>query len=61
MGLPIHAGSAHSRRPKAKIGPQDETIGATALWVLPNPSGLNAHYQAARLAEVFRELRRGVG
>jgi TDG/mug DNA glycosylase family protein len=36
-------------------------IGQTRLWVLPNPSGLNAHYQADRLAEVFRELRRSVG
>jgi TDG/mug DNA glycosylase family protein len=47
-------------RPKAQVGPQEETIGATALWVLPNPSGLNAHYQADRLAEVFAELRRVV-
>ena len=47
-------------RPKAQVGPQEETIGGTALWVLPNPSGLNAHYQADRLAEVFAELRRVV-
>jgi TDG/mug DNA glycosylase family protein len=47
-------------RPKAQIGPQDETIGDTLLWVLPNPSGLNAHYQADRLAEVFSALRRSV-
>jgi TDG/mug DNA glycosylase family protein len=44
-------------RPKAKVGPQDETIGDTKIWVLPNPSGLNANYQAANLARVFRELR----
>lgn len=44
-------------RPKAKVGPQDETIVDTKLWVLPNPSGLNANYQAADLARVFRELR----
>ncbi len=44
-------------RPKAKVGPQDETIGPTRVWVLPNPSGLNAHYQSADLAKVFRELR----
>ncbi|HEY2910700.1 MAG TPA: G/U mismatch-specific DNA glycosylase [Gemmataceae bacterium] len=43
-------------KPKAEIGLQKETLGATRLWVLPNPSGLNAHYQPARLAEVFREL-----
>ena len=44
-------------RPKAGMGRQEETIGDTRLWVLPNPSGLNAHYQLPALAEVFRELR----
>ncbi|CAN5428824.1 G/U mismatch-specific DNA glycosylase [soil metagenome] len=44
-------------RPKAVIGRQAEQIGQTALWVLPNPSGLNAHYQLADLAQVFREAR----
>ena len=47
-------------RPKAKVGPQEETIGPTQLWVLPNPSGLNAHYQSADLAQVFRELHDAV-
>jgi TDG/mug DNA glycosylase family protein len=45
-------------RPKAKLGLQDETIGATKIWVLPNPSGLNANYQAAELGELFGELKR---
>jgi TDG/mug DNA glycosylase family protein len=44
-------------RPGAKLGLQPETIGATAIWVLPNPSGLNANYQPAQLVELFRELR----
>jgi TDG/mug DNA glycosylase family protein len=44
-------------RPKAVVGLQQEKIGKTKLWVLPNPSGLNAHYQAAELAKVFGELR----
>jgi len=44
-------------RPRAKLGPQEETIGATRIWVLPNPSGLNAHYRPEELAELFRELR----
>lgn len=43
-------------RPKAKLGLQDETISTTRIWVLPNPSGLNANYQAAQLAELFEEL-----
>ena len=44
----------------AKLGPQTRFIGETEVWVLPNPSGLNAHYQAGKLAEVFAELRREV-
>jgi double-stranded uracil-DNA glycosylase len=44
-------------RPKAGIGKQEELIGKTIVWVLPNTSGLNANYQAADLAKLFRELR----
>jgi TDG/mug DNA glycosylase family protein len=44
-------------QPKAAVGRQAETIGNTVLWVLPNPSGLNANYQAADLARLFRELK----
>ena len=44
-------------RPKAKTGLQQETIGATKVWLLPNPSGLNAHYQLKDLARLFSELR----
>jgi double-stranded uracil-DNA glycosylase len=47
-------------RPKAVIGPQLERVGSAALWVLPNPSGLNAHYQLPELARLFQELRRSV-
>jgi TDG/mug DNA glycosylase family protein len=45
-------------RPKATMGRQDHIIGETSVWVLPNPSGLNAHYDATALAEAFAELRR---
>ncbi|HEX3248394.1 MAG TPA: G/U mismatch-specific DNA glycosylase [Pyrinomonadaceae bacterium] len=44
-------------RPKAIAGRQEDRIGETVLWVLPNPSGLNANYQAADLARLFRELK----
>lgn len=44
-------------QPKAAIGQQPEKIGNALLWVLPNPSGLNANYQAADLARLFRELK----
>jgi len=43
-------------RPKANVGRQNEQIGQTILWVLPNPSGLNANYQANDLARLFREM-----
>ena len=41
----------------AKVGPQQRTIGPTKVWLLPNPSGLNAHYQLDALAEEFARLR----
>jgi TDG/mug DNA glycosylase family protein len=47
-------------RPKAKLGLQEETVGETRIWVLPNPSGLNANYQADALVELFRDLRKAV-
>lgn len=47
-------------QPKAKLGLQTEAIGKTKIWLLPNPSGLNAHYQIKDLAELFSNLRRAV-
>jgi TDG/mug DNA glycosylase family protein len=47
-------------RPKAVLGLQPDALGETNVWVLPNPSGLNAHYRAADLAKLFRELRDAV-
>ena len=47
-------------RPHAKLGLQPETIGATKIWVLPNPSGLNANYQPAQLVELFGDLHQYV-
>ena len=44
-------------RPRATLGLQEETIGATRIWVLPNTSGLNANYKPAALVELYRELR----
>ena len=45
----------------AKVGPQETTIGRTRLWLLPNPSGRNAHYTPPRLAEEFARLRKAAG
>lgn len=45
---------------KVELGRQLESLGDTVVWVLPNPSGLNAHYQLSDLAQQFRALRRAV-
>ncbi|HXU37458.1 MAG TPA: G/U mismatch-specific DNA glycosylase [Blastocatellia bacterium] len=49
-------GTAFGRR-DVELGLQEERIGDSKLWVLPNPSGLNAHYRPADLARLFRDLR----
>ncbi len=43
-------------QPKAVLGRQAEPLGEAVVWVLPNPSGLNAHYQLDALARLFREM-----
>jgi TDG/mug DNA glycosylase family protein len=48
-------------RPRATLGRQEERIGAAEIWLLPNPSGLNAHYRPADFARLFAELRRAAG
>ena len=45
-------------QPRAVVGRQVEPIGQTPVWVLPNPSGLNASWQTPKLTEAFAELRR---
>jgi double-stranded uracil-DNA glycosylase len=44
------------RSPAASIGPQPERVGATKVWVLPNPSGLNAHYTLDRISAEYARL-----
>jgi TDG/mug DNA glycosylase family protein len=58
--LGVGAYRAGWNRPKAVVGRQQEPIGETVVWVLPNPSGLNAHYQAKALALMFSELKAAV-
>jgi TDG/mug DNA glycosylase family protein len=48
-------------QPRAGLGEQPEPIGATRVWVLPNPSGLNANYSRDDLAALFRALREAAG
>jgi TDG/mug DNA glycosylase family protein len=45
-------------QPDAVIGRQMPGLGPAPLWVLPNPSGVNAHYPPAKLAKVFRNFRK---
>lgn len=45
-------------RPEASLGRQAERIGATLVWVLPNPSGINASYQMDDLTRLFVELKK---
>ena len=45
-------------RPLAIVGRQPEKIGTAGLWILPNPSGLNANHQMPELTAMFRALRR---
>ncbi len=47
-------------RPGAHVGRQQERIGESGIWVLPNPSGLNAHYPPAKLVPLFAELRAAI-
>jgi TDG/mug DNA glycosylase family protein len=47
--------------PKAQIGPQPGTLGGARVWVLPNPSGLNAHWTLPAIAAEFAALRASEG
>ena len=47
-------------RPKATVGLQTESLGDTRIWLLPNPSGLNANYQMDDFVRLFRELKEAV-
>ncbi len=45
----------------ARVGRQERVIGDTRVWVLPNPSGLNAHWTLPAMAEEFARLRETAG
>jgi len=48
-------------RPRAVAGRQPDDLGGAALWVVPNPSGLNDHMTVATLAEAYAEPARAAG
>jgi TDG/mug DNA glycosylase family protein len=47
-------------RPRAGVGPQPEAFGPARVWLLPNPSGINAHYQQPALTAAYAALREAV-
>jgi double-stranded uracil-DNA glycosylase len=47
-------------QPKVTIGRQPQTFHGAEIWVLPNPSGLNANYQLAALVKLFRSLKKSI-
>jgi len=48
-------------RPKTVVGPQQQSLGGARLWVVPNPSGLNAHESVASLAAAYRDAAVAAG
>jgi TDG/mug DNA glycosylase family protein len=48
-------------RPRARLGRQDETLAGAELWVVPNPSGLNAHATITSLAAAYRRVAKAAG
>ena len=59
LGVTAYRSAFGDRR--AHVGEQARTIGGTRVWLLPNPSGLNAHWSAAALAGAFRDLGEAAG
>ncbi|KXP00041.1 G/U mismatch-specific DNA glycosylase [Tsukamurella pseudospumae] len=59
LGITAYRTAFHE--PKAAPGPQDRTIGDTQVWVLPNPSGLNAHETVDTLAAAYRAAAEAAG
>jgi TDG/mug DNA glycosylase family protein len=55
LGITAYRGAFE--QPKATLGQQHESFGDARVWVLPNPSGLNAHHQLKDLTRLFRALR----
>jgi TDG/mug DNA glycosylase family protein len=54
----IEAYRVVARAPHARAGPRPEPFAGARVWVLPNPSGLNAHYQIAELVTTYAPLAR---
>ncbi len=59
--LGVTAYRAAFLRPRAVVGPQDGQLGGARVWILPNPSGLNASWTPPRLVQAFRDLHDAAG
>ena len=55
LGLTSYRVATGERR--AAVGPQERSVAGVPVWLLPNPSGLNASWQLPRLAEAYAALR----
>lgn len=60
LGLGAFRTAFGLRAARIEVGRQPQRIGDAAVWALPNPSGLNAHYQLPDFAALFAALRDGV-
>ncbi|MEV5305930.1 G/U mismatch-specific DNA glycosylase [Streptomyces diastaticus] len=58
VGITAYRAAFAERR--AVVGPQERTVGGARVWVLPNPSGLNAHWSVEAMAEEYGRLRAAV-
>jgi double-stranded uracil-DNA glycosylase len=58
--LGVQAFRTAFRRPRAAIGPQPDGLAGAGLWLLPNPSGLQARYQLPEMISLLQELRAAV-
>ena len=61
VGLTVFRAMFPERRAGVTLGLQEERLGESAVFVLPNPSGRNANYSYAEMLAAFRSLRKYVG
>ncbi len=59
VGITAYRTAFEARR--ADVGRQDHTMAGATVWALPNPSGLNAHYQVDDLARWYRAAAEEAG
>jgi TDG/mug DNA glycosylase family protein len=59
LGMTAYRTATGDRR--AQVGPQEGRLGPSGVWLLPNPSGLNASWQLPRLAQAYAALREAAG